>query len=155
MSSAKLIILMLCISLSSYSQIIPKEAVRPLIARSSLLLVSGFADGLSEVLKIKYPRFEKRFPNASAQFWNYSISHTNKWSTYPHPKFPLSSTALVWTTDGYHLARMVRNCTMITAITIPINGGKKRKWYSYAIEGATYYICYTAGFNLAYDGLFK
>ena len=63
-------------------------------------------------------------------------------------------TALAWTTDGYHLSRMIRNTTMIIGLTITLNE-PLRKWYYYIIEGVIYYIVYTTGFNLSYDIIFK
>jgi hypothetical protein len=44
---------------------------------------------------------------------------------------------------------------MVAAVTIPIGKHKSRKWYSYVAESAIYYVSYTAGFNFAYDVVFK
>jgi len=49
---------------------------------------------------------------------------------------------------------MGRNVTMITAITIPI-GRKRKNWKQYVVEGSIYYLSYTAGFNLMYNGVYK
>lgn len=127
------------------------------ILSSGLLVLSGFADGTSEVLKIKYDRFNRVFPKANDEFWDYNISWDNKYKegNPPEPAFPGAKTTLVWTTDGYHLMRMVRNSTMIAAMVIPIGGGFHRNWKSYVKEGIIYYFAYTAGFNLAYDVVFK
>ena len=140
--------------LTGYTQIIPKENIKPLIIKSSLMFVSGFCDGTSEVLKIKYESFDKVI-NGNDQFWDYNISWINKYKDGkpPDERFFGSKTFLVWTTDGYHMMRMARNCTMITAIVIPI--GKRKNWKSYVVEGVCYYISYTAGFNLSYDVVFK
>ena len=153
----KLAIILILFSSTAAAQIITKEMVKPLAIRSGLLMFSGFCDGTSEVLKIKYDSFDRVFPNANEQFWNYNISWTNKYKNGAPPtaKFPFSKNALVWTTDGYHLTRAIRNCTMIAAITIPISGHKHKKWYMYATEAGIYYLSYTTGFNLAYDVIFK
>lgn len=131
--------------------------LRKLIYSSGLLFVSGFSDATSEVLKIKYESFERVFPKANDQFWDYNISWTNKYrnGTPPDARFMGSKTALVWTTDGYHLMRMIRNSTMIVAVTIPIRSGFHRSWQSYLKDGVIYYLSYTAGFNLAYDVVFE
>lgn len=139
----------LLLSLTAYSQ-----KWKPIAARSSLMFVSGFADGTSEVLKVKYESFD-RVMNLNDQWWDYNKSWTNKYSTYPKERFPLSTTALVWVTDGYHCMRMIRNCTMITAIVIPLNHGKKKPFKQYLFEGAIYYVSYTAGFNTAYNIIYK
>jgi len=120
--------------------------------RSAIMFTSGFCDGTSEVLKVKYDRFDKVM-HFNDQFWDYNKSWTNKYSTYPKERFPMSTTALVWATDGYHMMRMIRNCTMITAIVIPI--GKHKNWKQYAAKGLIYYCSYTAGFNMAYDVIYK
>ncbi len=131
--------------------------LRKLIYSSGLLFMSGFCDATSEVLKIKYGSFERVFPKANDQFWDYNISWTNKYhnGTPPDARFMGSKTALVWTTDGYHLMRMIRNCTMIVAVTIPLKAGFHRSWKSYLKDGVIYYLSYTAGFNLAYDVVFE
>lgn len=137
-------------------QIIPKEDIKHIMIKSGLLFVSGSFDATAEVLRIDYSRFEARFPEANQQFWNPNKSWTNKWKNGDPAQgeaFFLSSTALVWTTDAYHLMRTGRNMTMIAAVVIPI--GKRKNWKQYAIEVAIYYTSYTAGFNLIYNGLYK
>ncbi|HLN53246.1 MAG TPA: hypothetical protein VK212_06015 [Lentimicrobium sp.] len=124
---------------------------------SGLLFISGFCDGTSEVLKIRYQSFERVFPGADDQFWNYNISWKNKYKDGlpPDPRFFGSKSLFVWTTDGYHMMRMMRNVTMITAVTIPISINHRKTFKSYLLEGIIYYISYTAGFNMAYDVVFK
>jgi len=146
----KLVILILVVGAFSASAQMDWKHVA---IKSGLLFTSGFCDGTSEVLKVKYERFEAVHPNCNDQYWDYNVSWTNKYSTYPHERFPMSTTALVWTTDGYHMMRMVRNCTMITAVVIPLHG--KKNWKQYVLEGCMYYISYTGGFNLAYDVIYK
>lgn len=134
-----------------------QKAWKPLAITSGLLMISGFCDGTSEVLKIKYNRFESVFPGANDQFWDYNISWKNKYKDGkpPDAAFLGSKTALVWTTDGYHLMRAMRNATMITALVIPLQDIKHKNWKQYLQEGIISYFAYTAGFNLAYDVVFK
>ena len=122
---------------------------------SSLLLASGMADGLAEASKFHPNGVTEVLGNP--QFWDNSLSWRNKYRNgdpAQGAKFPLSTTALAWTTDGYHLSRMIRNTTMIIGLTITLNE-PLRKWYYYIIEGVIYYIVYTTGFNLSYDIIFK
>ena len=121
------------------------------------MMLSGSFDATAEVLRINYSYFAKVHPNANPEFWNPQESYKNKWKNGDYKqgeKFPLSSTALVFTTDAYHLFRMGRNVTMITAITIPI-GRKGKNWKQYVVEDSIYYLSYTAGFNLMYNGVYK
>ena len=89
---------------------------------SSLLLASGMADGLAEASKFHPNGVTEVFGNP--QFWDNSLSWRNKYRNgdpAQGAKFPLSTTVLVWTTDGYHLSRMIRNTTMIIGLTITLN----------------------------------
>jgi len=151
-----LIAILILITFAGKAQILPADAIKPIAIKSGLLIVSGFADGTAEVLRINYNQFDKVFPNANQGYWNPDRSWTNKWKN-GNPDdgdaYLFSSTALVWTTDAYHMARMVRNCTMITAMVIPI--GKRKNWKQYVVEGSIYYLSYTAGFTLSYNGIFK
>jgi len=130
---------------------------KPIAITSGILIVSGFCDGTSEVLKIKYNSFERVFPNANDEFWDYKISWKNKYKDGipPDPAFLGSKTSLVWTTDGYHMMRAIRNATMITALVIPLNNISHKNWKDYVKEGVINYFSYTVGFNLAYDVVFK
>ena len=122
---------------------------------SSLLLVSGMADGLAEACKFHPNGVTGAFGNP--QFWDNSLSWRNKYRNgdpAQGAKFPLSTTALAWMTDGYHLSRMIRNSTMIAAITIRI-GEPAKKWYYYIVEAAIYYLTYQLGFTITYDIIFK
>lgn len=133
-----------------------RAKLRKMIFSSVLMFSSGFSDGTSEVLKIKYESFERVFPKANDQFWDYNISWTNKYKngSPPDAKFIGSKSAFVWTTDGYHLMRMIRNCTMILAVTIPISTEFYKNWRNYVKDGVIYYLAYTAGFNFAYEVVF-
>jgi hypothetical protein len=152
----QLLTILLLFTLTAHSQVIRRDMVKPIVFRSTLMVMSGFCDGTSEVLKIKYDRFDRVW-HCNDQFWDYNISWHNKYKNgiAPDPAFLFSKNALVWTTDGYHLMRMMRNCTMIASVTIPIGKHKPRKWYSYVAESAIYYVAYTTGFNLAYDVVYK
>lgn len=133
------------------------KAWKPIAVTSGLLMISGFCDGTSEVLKIKYNSFERVFPGANDQFWDYNISWKNKYKdgNPPDPAFFGSKTAFVWTTDGYHMMRAFRNATMITALVIPLQDIRHKTWKQYLQEGIINYFSYTVGFNLAYDVVFK
>lgn len=135
-------LVILLLPLFCHSQTITKENY----ITAGLVFVSGMADGTSELLYYHYDKCSNIFKNE--QFWNGKISHTNKYSS----NCPFATTMMVWTTDGYHLMRFVRNGTMIGAITININ--EKKSWKRYLIEFTCYYIVYTIGFNLTYDIIF-
>ena len=121
---------------------------------SSLLLASGMADGLAEACKFHPNGVTEVFGNP--QFWDNSLSWRNKYRNgdpSQGAKFPLSTTSLAWLTDGYHLSRMIRNSTIIAAITIRI--GEPKRWYYYIAEAVIYYLTYQLGFTITYDIIFK
>lgn len=122
---------------------------------SSLLFVSGMADGLAEACKFHPQGVTEVFGNP--KFWDNSLSWRNKYRNgdpAQGAKFPLSTTALTWTTDGYHLSRMIRNSTVIAAITIRL-GEPAKAWYYYIAEAVIYYLTYQLGFTITYDIIFK
>ena len=151
-----LITILLLLSLNVTGQIIPKEAIKPITFKSGLLFASGCFDATAEVCRINYTYFNAVFTNSNPKFWDAKKSAGNKWKNGDREqgeKFLFSSTALVFTTDGYHLMRMMRNCTMIAAVTIDI--GNKKPFKQYLIEAIIYYFSYTAGFNFTYNVIFK
>ena len=149
-------LILMLLTFTLQAQILTKEDIKPLIVKSGLLCLSGGFDATAEVLKINYSYFDKVFPGADPQFWDAKQSAGNKWKngdSQQGERFFLSSTALVWTTDGYHLMRMMRNYTMVAGLTINI--GDKKPFKEYLIEAVIYYFAYTAGFNLTYNLIFK
>jgi hypothetical protein len=148
--------ILLFLTLTTTAQVIPKEAAKPMLIKSGLMAIAGACDATAEVVRINYSYFDAVFPNANPQFWDAKQSQGNKWkdgNSKNGEKFFLSSTALAWTTDGYHLMRTTRNIMMITALVIPI--GKRKNWKQYVVEGVVYYCAYTGGFTLMYNGVFK
>ena len=118
-----ILIPLLMTSLNCIGQMMTKDMIQPMVIKSSLIFASGAFDATAEVVRINYSYFDKVFPGADPQFWDAKKSAKNKWKngdSQQGERFFLSSTALVWTTDGYHLMRMMRNCTMIASLTINI-----------------------------------
>lgn len=118
-------------------------------------LFSGAADGAAETLKFHTAIFFKRFEKANKWFWDPSVSWTNKYKDNDPakgPKFWQSTKALVFSTDGYHLMRMLRNQFIIIAIlvkpTLP-------EWYMWPAAWVLCYLAYTAGFSYVFDHFFS
>ena len=154
------LVLLLLITATAQSQIrglgqTTKEQESNFYVTSSLLFVSGMADGLAEASKFHPKGVTEVFGNP--QFWDNSLSWRNKYRNgdpAQGAKFPLSTTALAWTTDGYHLSRMIRNSTTIAAVTIRV-GEPVKSWYYYIAEAVIYYLTYQLGFTITYDIIFK
>lgn len=118
--------LFLILPLFLNAQIMKKD-----IAPICLMAASGALDGFAETLKFHYDRVD----GLNDDFWNPAISWKNKYK-HGNPAegeaFTGSTTVFVGVTDGYHLTRTLRNCCMITGITLKI--GDKQKWYYYVLE---------------------
>lgn len=94
-----------------------------LILCAGLLLLAGLANGVMDTLQFHYSA--SIFPQGEGetllgqprQFWDPAISWQNKYADWPtdtRPRFPLAKTALVFLTDGWHLAQFI----MLTAFTL-------------------------------------
>lgn len=152
--------IVLSLTLSATSQDWQRIAIR-----SGMVFAGGFMDGTAESLRVHYSEFKAVHPGAKDQFWNPSISWTNKYADGLQPydprwyhfgvapiykeRFPYSTTMLAWSTDGYHLLRTGRNITLVVAIAIPLR--HKKSLRNYVIEAASYMVAYGLGFTLAYD----
>lgn len=121
-----------------------------------LLFVSGAFDGTAEALRYHYDGFKEIFPNCSDRFWNPSNSWRNKYKNGDPAQgqaYPFSRSALVWTTDGFHMMRMGRNVTAMASVTLKI--GEKKNWKEYVLEMIGSYASYTLGFKFTYDYMFQ
>lgn len=114
--------------------------------------VAGLGDGTAEALRNHY----SKTPFKNHQYWDPGVSWTNKYKNgdpTQGPRFPLSTTAFVWTTDGYHMSRMVRNSSFM--VSIVFHPHEKKKWTGYLLDVATHYLMFQAGFNLMYEVVLK
>lgn len=120
-------------------------------------VVAGMLDGTVEILRHDYDNFKMVFPNANDFYCNPAQSWYNKYKNHDPqqgPAFPGATGPLVWTTDLYHLLRTAEKTTLSISITIKI-GGKKQKWYQYAIDAAAHQLAYSVGDWITYQGIFK
>lgn len=127
-------------------------------AGSALCFASGAANGVRETVSHHYSAFEARFPEADDQFANPDISWKNKYKNYDEgdtrARFPGSKTALVWTTDLYHLSNtMSKNALMLGSMTFAI--GERRPAWHYAAKFIAGGVAYSVGFHTIYTFYFK
>jgi hypothetical protein len=130
----------------------------------TLLFLAGIFEGAVEALRFRYKTVKKLLPLLSDQFWDPSISHTNKYKNHNPklgPKFLLSTNALVWVTDGYHLCNFLANNLLFTALAlltykeiawIPLD--INTNWYI-LINSITLHVIYSAGNSLVVDLIIK
>lgn len=120
------------------------------VAKYTLPLIAGMADGLKERISYHYYTIPDTW---NQQFWNPQLSWRNKWKNGDPNQgeaFPLSSTTLVFLTDGYHLLRTANRWAWIGCATISIQINTPKKWYLYLIDMATHWLGFVAGFHLTY-----
>lgn len=122
-----ILLFLLLMPFLSKSQFLTKNE----IVQTSLVFASGFVDGIEETLKFNYRGFKAVHPSANDRFWNPKYSWMNKYRNYSQNNkeeaYFMSKTALVWTTDGYHLTRFVSNTIVLSAITISVSDIKEYK----------------------------
>ena len=124
--------------------------------RYGSLFISGFADGVNDAISFHYNSFQRVHPNANPQYWNPQFSWTNKYDNVEAKTedFPLSTTALVFVTDGFHLTNMINRTAFIGgSVIIPI--GQKKKWWWYLKEMAIGYGFNRIGFYTSYNLIYK
>ena len=125
-----------------------------------LLILASAANGVMDTLQFHYTR--SRYAAMDTEFWNPAKSWTNKYKKGEDgklikplkPKFWLSTTWLVWTTDAWHLAKTIEKALIRTAIVLlllPILQIRKRKlliacslWAGIAIlQALMFHLTYT------------
>jgi len=121
-----------------------------------LVFMSGFAKGYNDVLSYHYSSFKRVHPNVNDQWWNPSISWTNKYKNGipPTPKFFLSTTLFVVPTDAKHTADFVHKWPLMGALVVKI-GDPHEKWIYYLYDLVIYSATYNLGFALPYEWAYK
>jgi hypothetical protein len=145
------VIVLILLCLSSKAQMTLSEDWKSLLP----MTIAGMADGTNEKISHHYRDFKRVFPNARDQYWDPNISWTNKYKNGDYtqgPKFFGSTTFLVWTTDGYHMTRMVKNTMIVTSIALNVK--KKPKFKDMLIRGVAHSVAYHLGFFLSYNLVF-
>lgn len=124
---------------------------------------AGYANGVSDVLQFKYRR--SVFPQADSgekllwggrQYWDPSVSWENKYwdveSGNYNSRFPLSKTALVWATDGWHLSKTMQLTFMQMSV---VSYKQPEKWHWKLADVLIMKLAFSAGWNLANETLIK
>jgi hypothetical protein len=117
------------------------------------LLFAGVFKGLMDLLSFRYN--ESVFSNFNKYYWNAEYSWSNKWKNNNPAngeRFPLSSTILVFVTDGWHLFQWI----FLKFIFLSILFYSKQENIYYMIIDFFFLFSYYVGFWLSYESkLFK
>lgn len=124
------------------------------VALASLTLIA-LASGANAVMDTLSFRFEQSvfaaLPNR--QWWDPQQSWPNKWKNgdrHQGEAFPLSSTALVATTDAWHLAKAIAILSLIAAVILPFTLIWKLPWFGWVAVAIGIKLLY----GLVFEGLF-
>lgn len=116
------------------------------------MTVAGIFDGTNEEISHHYTDFKQVFPKANDQYWDPKISWRNKYRNgdpTQGPNYFGSTTILVWTTDGYHMTRFVKNTMVVTSIALSVR--QKRKFKDFLVTAIAHTAAYHLGFFTSYD----
>jgi hypothetical protein len=111
-----------------------------------LMVLAGFAKGGADYLQFRYYRVNL--------FWNPKLSWLNKWEMRDGvrvEKFFLSSTLLVFLTDGWHLMNFVWASSIFTAIGVML---MHTCGFSFVIAVShiiVFRVAYGLGFYLSFE----
>lgn len=149
-----LVVLLGLCSVVSAQDSLKKYSIKQYVLPASAMLLSGMLDGLNQALSFRYASLKRTFPGMNDQFWNPTLSSTNKYKNHDPsqgPKFLGSTTFLVFTTDGYHLSRFAEHFFNAGAVSLYISRSTKKKWYIYVAEIAGGWFINRVGFTLVYN----
>lgn len=133
---------------------LPKRPIQPVRIGLKILLpfVAGALLGVHETILHHWPAFERRHPNANAQWWNPAKSWRNK---YNHGDPKQGRTAVpVQITDAKHLLLTAHNATLFAA-GVNIGFGRPKKWWQYTLDIGGSLLSYTVGNFLTYNIIYR
>ena len=122
------------------------------IITGGLLMLSGASKGFNETLEFNWHGFAAVFPKANPKWFYPQQSFKNKYKDGDREKgakFPLSTSALVFLTDQYHLDNFIQRGAITTALVIKIGEGKK-PFRHYVFDALYYTAAYQVGFGSVY-----
>lgn len=121
-----------------------------MILASILIFISGMFEGFNQAYLFHFGKVEAKFPNIKPNDEAWKNKYKGDLKT---PKFFGSTTFLVWTTDVYHLTRMItRVLFAITFILVGLSGFTDITLIGLAV---IIYLIWTGGFHLVYSIIFK
>lgn len=158
----KLIIVIILAILAERS--LAQSAWKKYLVAGSSVLVSGMIDGTVESINYHYETgFKPRFKNANDQFWNPALSWRNKYKNADPSqgeKFKGSTTALVFTTDAYHMLRTGKRAIDASTLVYFVNKdcsirAKKVRRKALIKDFLILTTIRCVGFHITYSYLFK
>ncbi|PHN00663.1 hypothetical protein [Flavilitoribacter nigricans] len=131
-----------------------------IVACISLVIIAGIANGVMDTLQFHYGKSvfpqgpEETFLGGSHQFWHPDLSWRNKYQDGDPDKGPaffLSTTALVFLTDGWHLFQFIMLSAFQLAIIIPFVHFLRLPWWIGLVGLIPAKVFFGIGFALMYS----
>lgn len=118
--------------------------------------LAGASNGVMDTLQFHYT--QSVFAETTHQeYWNPQISWKNKYKDYDNGNreaaFPLSKTALVFATDGWHMFQflMLSFFTLAIVAGLTMQGLLEVKWWIILIDFIVLKLVFSSGFHLMYS----
>lgn len=119
-------------------------------------LLAAFCKGIMDTLQFHFAK--SSFADRDPLFWNPNRSWRNKYKNQDPeqgPKFPFSTTGLVFLTDAWHLFQAVMLAAHRTALVILGSLFIDLQWWIWVIIWLGLSLVFSSGFHLSYTLLFK
>jgi hypothetical protein len=117
--------------------------------------LAGAANGVMDTLQFHFA--QSMFANPArfdAPFWNPAQSWKNKYrdgDPAQGPRFPLSTTAFVFLTDAWHLAKfLMLKCIVLGALAFAFASRASKLWPTMAAWAIALHLAFQIGFTAAY-----
>jgi hypothetical protein len=120
---------------------------------SVLLVIAGVADAIRDVLDHRFE--ESKFKNLNPRFWNRILSGENKWKDGKREngeRFFLSSSLLVFTTEAWHLFKMIYIVSFSVAFML-IGTQCNNIWMLFLLWVAARFVVFGLVFTFVYKYL--
>lgn len=137
-----------------------KKNIILLLVVLALSFLAGLADGTRDVLSFRYTQSvfpqtaDEQLLGGNEQYWNPALSWRNKWAGGDPAQgeaFPLSSGALVWLTDGWHLMQFIMLTAFQLAIALPVVRLLRLRWWWVIIALVPLKLAFSAGFAIMFS----
>lgn len=118
--------------------------------------LAGLANGVMDTLAFHYET--SKASNWNYFFWNPKYSWKNKYKNFDEtqgPRFPGSTTWLVWTTDGWHLSKTIYLAMQRAALVLAVAAFTSWSWWVYPMIWVWLIFVHAGGFHLSYSIVLK
>jgi hypothetical protein len=114
-----------------------KSPLRILVFSFVMVMAAAMANAVMDTLATRYDRSVfARLPSVAQPWLNPAISWPNKWKNGDRIQgeaFPLSSTALVFTTDAWHFFKLLAILCLYAALFAPFTLLFRWRWYCWVL----------------------